>query len=125
MHTLAVDRGTLAHYCIYIQYLDHPTMHFLITPRRAQGRVLAVQPVKRTASIRGDLTISTQICEHLNRHSQVARLQELYGTRRLLLPVLYDATVSAMATEGFTLSGIELDDGRWFAQSWWCRPIHQ
>ena len=100
-------------------------MHLLITPRRSQGIALTVQPVKRTAAIRGDLTISTQICEQLNRYSHVARLKEIYGNRRLLLPELYDATVSAMATEGFTVSGIELVGDRWFAQSWWCRPIHQ
>lgn len=54
----------------------------------------------------------------------VASVKPLYGPRALLLPELYDATVSAMATEGFTLTGIEFDGERWYAQSWWCRPSH-
>ncbi len=100
-------------------------MHLLITPRRLRGVALAIMPIKRTHAVKGDLVIANQICEGLNRHSNVARVQQLYGSGRLLLPELYDATVSAMATEGFTLSGIELVDGCWYAQSWWCRPFHQ
>lgn len=100
-------------------------MHLLITPRRLHGATLAIMPSKRTTAIKGDLVISNQICEGLNRHSNVASVKPIYCAGKLLLPELYDATVSAMATEGFTLSGIEFDGERWYAQSWWCRPIHQ
>lgn len=100
-------------------------MHLLITPRRLRGVTLSAMPVKRTTMIKGDLVISNRLSEALNRHSNVASLKPLYGAGQLLLPELYDATVSAMATEGFTVSGIEFDGERWYAQSWWCRPVHQ
>jgi hypothetical protein len=100
-------------------------MHLLITPRRSMGATLRALPVKRTNVIRGDLVIRNEVCEALHRHSNVARVTEIYGDRRPLLREMYDATISAMATEGFTLSGIEFDGERWYAQSWWCRPIRQ
>lgn len=96
-------------------------MQFVITPRRNKGVPLQSVPAKRTAAILGDLTIAHRVCESLNRHSNVASLRPVYGAGALLLPELYDATVSAMAREGFTLSGIEFDGERWYAQSWWCR----
>lgn len=98
-------------------------MQFVITPRRRQGVALQMVPPKRTTAIQGELVIINRICEQLNRHSNVASLRPIYGTGRLLLPELFDATLSAMAREGFTLSGIEFDGERWYAQSWWCRPI--
>jgi hypothetical protein len=85
---------------------------------------LAIAPIKRTAAIKSDLVISNRIREGLNRHSNVASVKPIYGAGAPLLPELYNATVSAMATEGFTLSGIEFDGERWYSQSWWCRPIH-
>lgn len=80
-------------------------------------------PPKRTTVIRGDLTIKNQVCEHLNRHSNVATVRATHGSFALLLPELYDANVSAMAREGFTLSGIQREGEVWYAQSWWCRPV--
>lgn len=100
-------------------------MHLLITPRRSLGHTIPSMPVKRTHVIKGDLIISNEVCADLHRHSNVARVTEIYGSRKPLLPELYDATMSAMATEGFTLSGIERVENRWYAQSWWCRPIRQ
>lgn len=100
-------------------------MHLLITPRRHRGVTLVYAPVKRTTAVKGDLVISNRLCESLNRHSNVASLRPIYGAGKPLLPEIFDATVSAMATEGFTLSGIEFDGERWYAQSWWCRPIQQ
>ena len=96
-------------------------MKLLITPRRSLGQTIPSMPIKRTHVIKGDLVITNEICQPLHRHSNVARVTELYGKRSPLLPELYDATLSAMATEGFTLSGIELVGDRWYAQSWWCR----
>ena len=98
-------------------------MQFVITPRRSKGVALQMVPPKRTAAIRGELIITNRVCGHLNRHSNVASLRALQGNAALLLPELYDATVSAMAREGFTLSGIEFDGERWYAQSWWCRAL--
>ncbi len=98
-------------------------MQFVITPRRRQGVALQMVPAKRTTAIRGELIIMNRICEHLNRHSNVASVRPIYGAGGLLLPELFDATVSAMAREGFTLSGIEFDGQRWYAQSWWCRAV--
>ncbi|MFK3971512.1 hypothetical protein ACI2KS_12365 [Pseudomonas sp. NPDC087358] len=98
-------------------------MQFLITPRRNRGVALPMVPARRTTALRGELIITNRSCEHLNRHSNVASLWPMHGTAALLLPELYDASVSAMAREGFTLSGIEFDGERWYAQSWWCRAI--
>jgi hypothetical protein len=39
------------------------------------------------------------------------------------LPELSDANMSAMAREGFTLSGIQVEEGVGYAQSWWCRLV--
>lgn len=81
-------------------------------------------PAKRTTVIRGELTITNHVCvcEHLHRHSNVATVRATHGECNLLLPELYDANVSAMAREGFTLSRIQLEDDVWYAQSWSCRP---
>jgi hypothetical protein len=94
-------------------------MHFLITPRRSRGVTLQMVPAKRTTAIRGNLVVANRVCQALNRHSVVASLQPVYGVGPLLLPEIFDAMLSAMTT----LSGIEFDGERWYAQSWWCRPI--
>lgn len=39
----------------------------------------------------------------------------------VLLPPLLDARISGMATNAFTLSGLEEIDGCLYAKSWWCR----
>ncbi|WP_062382936.1 hypothetical protein [Pseudomonas abietaniphila] len=98
-------------------------MQFLITPRRNKGKALPMVPPKRTTVIRGELTITNRACEHLHRHSNVATVRPIHGEFKLLLPELYDANLSAMAREGFTLSGIQLEEDVWYAQSWWCRPV--
>lgn len=36
---------------------------------------------------------------------------------------LLDARLTSMATLGFTLSGLEEDDGVLYAQSWYCREV--
>jgi hypothetical protein len=97
-------------------------MQLLITPRRHCGVALQMAPAKRTAVIRGELIIADRVCEQLNRHSIVASVRPVLGAGALLLPEMFDVTLSAMAREGFTLSGIEFDGERWYAQSWWCRP---
>jgi len=99
-------------------------MHLLITPRRHRGQTLTQRLPRDTTVIKGNLVIYNEVCESLHRHSNVARLMNIDSGAQLL-PELYDATISAMATEGFTLSGIEVIDQCWFAQSWWCRPVHQ
>jgi hypothetical protein len=98
-------------------------MQFVITPRGNKGVALQMLPAKRTTALRGELIITNRVCEHLNRHSNVATLEQTHSPGRLLMPPLFDATVSAMAREGFTLSGIEFDGERWYAQSWWCRAV--
>ena len=81
-------------------------MQFLITPRRSKGKTLPMVSAKRTTVIRGELIITSRVCELLHPQSNVATVRALHGDFKMLLPELYDANVSAMAREGFTLSGI-------------------
>lgn len=98
-------------------------MQFLITPRRSRGVALPMLPPKRTTVIRGDLTIANRVSDQLHRHSNVASVRAVNGSLNLLLPELYDASISAMTRDGFTVSGIQLEGDVWYEQSWWCLPI--
>ena len=62
--------------------------------------------------------------EQLNRTSDIAEIRPAgMPLDAVPLPPLLDARISGMATNAFTLSGLEEIDGCLYAQSWWCREV--
>jgi hypothetical protein len=59
----------------------------------------------------------------LGRYSDVATLRSSQGIEEPLLPPLYDVRLSHMGTNGFVLTGLDIQGAVGVAQSWWCRPI--
>ncbi len=99
-------------------------MYFLITVMRENGVVREWKVIRQTVGIRGDINIRNQMCEQLNRTSDIAEIRPA-GMPLDAVPLLplMDARLSGMATNAFTLSGLEEIDGCLYAQSWWCREV--
>jgi hypothetical protein len=89
---------------------------------RVKGVARNWREIRHAPSIRGDINIRNQLCEQLNRTSDVAEIRPAGMPLDAvpLLPLL-DARLSGMATNAFTLSGLEEINGVLYAQSWWCR----
>ena len=82
-------------------------------------RVNGVQPLSCH-----DINIRSQMYEQPNRASDIAELRpQGMSLTAVPLPPLLDARLSGMATNAFTLSGLEEIDGCLYAQSWWCREV--
>lgn len=97
-------------------------MYFLITRMREKGVARDWKVIRQTVGIRGDINIKPQMCALLNRSSEIAELRpQGMPLDSVPLPPLLDARLSGMATNAFTLSGLEEIDGVLYAQSWWCR----
>ena len=97
-------------------------MYFLITRMREKGVARDWKAIRQTVGIRGDINIRPQMCAPLNRSSDIAEiLPQGMPLDPVPLPPLLDARLSGMATNAFTLSGLEEIGGVLYAQSWWCR----
>jgi hypothetical protein len=98
-------------------------MYFLITPMREKGVARPWKDIRGATPIRGDVNICNELCKPLNRTSDVAQIRtDMPLDRPKLLP-LFDARLSGMATNAFTISGLEEIDGCLYAQSWYCREV--
>lgn len=98
-------------------------MYFLITPMREKGVARPWKDIRHSVPIRGDVNICNELCQALNRTSDIAEIRTDMPLDPPKLRPLLDARVSGMATNAFTLSGLEEIDGCLYAQSWWCREI--
>jgi hypothetical protein len=99
-------------------------MYFLITRMREKGVARDWKDIRQTSGIRADINIRNQMCEQLNRTSEVAEVRpQGMPLDAVPIPPLLDARLSGMATNAFTLSGLEEIDGCLYAQSWWCRDV--
>ena len=99
-------------------------MYFLITRMREKGVAWDWKAIRQTVGIRADINIRNQMCEQLNRTSDIAEIRPAgMPLDAVPLPPLLDARLSGMATNAFTLSGLEEIDGCLYAQSWWCREV--
>ena len=97
-------------------------MYFLITHMREHGVARSWKDIQGGKPIRGDINIRNQMCQALNRSSDIAAIRpQGMPLDATPLPPLLDARLSGMATNAFTLSGLEECDGRLYAQSWYCR----
>lgn len=97
-------------------------MYFFITVMREKGVARPWKEIRGATPIRGDININNEMCQALNRTSDIAimRPPSMPLDKVPLLPLL-DARISGMATNAFTISGLEEIDGVLYAQSWYCR----
>ncbi len=93
-----------------------------ITLMRFHGKQLDQHQIRTAQSVWGDIIISHQNVESLGRYSDVAAVVAGDGHKDTLLPALYDCRLAHMGTNGFVLSGLQLEGTIAFGQSWWCRP---
>lgn len=99
-------------------------MYFLITHMREHGVARSWKDIQGGKPIRGDINIRNQMCQALNRSSDIAEIRpQGMPLDATPLPALLDARLSGMATNALTLSGLEELDGRLYAQSWYCREV--
>lgn len=98
-------------------------MYFLITRMREKGVARSQKEIRFAVPLRGDINVRNDMCEQLNRTSDIARIRPGMPLDPEPLPPLFYVILSGMATGCFTLSGIEEVDGCFYAQSWWCRPV--
>lgn len=97
-------------------------MYFLITPMREKGVARPWKDIHGDPPIRGDINIRNKMCEKLNRTSDIAELRpQGMPLSKVPLRPLLDARLSGMATNAFTISGLEEIDGVLYAQSWYCK----
>jgi len=95
-------------------------MHLLVSPMRSRGIALDAKSRRRYLAIKGNVMVSSSVCQELGRATNVARVVVGMPLDPDPLPALLDATLAGMAATGFVLSGIEFIDGCAYAQSWWC-----
>ena len=99
-------------------------MYFIVTCMRVKGVARDWKAIRQTVGVRADINIRNQMCEQLNRTSDIAEIRPAgMPLDAVPLPPLLDARISGMATNAFTLSGLEEVDGCQYAQSWWCREV--
>lgn len=94
-----------------------------ITRRLAHGVQIDKVEVRKARPITGDMQMQSSVSEVLGRTTVIASLRNPDPLGPDLIPPLFDATLSWMATNGFVVSGIECSEGRLYSQSWWCRQI--
>jgi hypothetical protein len=90
---------------------------------RVQGRALDTQKIRTADAPKGDLIVGHIHVGELGRYSDVATLHASKDVREPLLPPLYDVRLSHMGTNGFVLTGLDIQGPIAVAQSWWCRPV--
>ncbi|MGN8278178.1 hypothetical protein [Pseudomonas sp. SMN5] len=107
---------------VFLYSIEHE-MYFLIVTMREKGVAKTWPAIRAEVPIRADVNIRNGPCEFLNRSCEIAEVR--FSTWPLNAPAfspLYDARISGMATNGFSISGLEEVDGVLYAQSWYCRP---
>jgi hypothetical protein len=97
-------------------------MYAVVSLMRVAGRALDMQAIRTAQATRGDLIVGHQHVKQLGRYADVATLHPGYGEQKPLLPPLYDVRLSHMGTNGFVLTGLNLEGSLAIAQAWWCRP---
>jgi hypothetical protein len=109
---------------LFVYPVFEQAMYFLITVMRERGVARSWKDIHGATPIRGDINIRNQMCQQLNRTSDIAEMNPpgMPLDKVPLLPLL-DARISGMATNAFTLSGLEEIDGVLYAQSWYCREV--
>jgi len=95
-------------------------MYFDIVPMRVRGKPREPRDLRNAQPVRGDVHMVQARETPLGRASTVAYLQNQHHDLDQL-PRLYDAVIHGMASNGATITGIELVDGAAYAQSWWIR----
>ncbi|EIK96037.1 hypothetical protein PMM47T1_13795 [Pseudomonas sp. M47T1] len=96
-------------------------MYVLVTRRRHLGVGLDQAAVRSAEAIKGDIEVRLDKAPCLGREANIAQMRPVDPMCASPLPLLYDATMTWMSTNGFVLSGVEEVDGVMYAQSWWCR----
>lgn len=116
-----IERRPVCNDTVRISSIEQ-AMYYLITVMRKKGVARPWKDIRCATPIRGDINISNEMCQALNRTSDIAimRPPSMPLDKVPLLPLL-DARISGMATNAFTISGLEEIDGVLYAQSWWCR----
>ncbi|MCQ4257491.1 hypothetical protein [Stutzerimonas stutzeri] len=99
-------------------------MYFNVRRRRVLGKSIDNRELSRVQPIYGDVRIVHQNPPELGRPSQVANLVFDNPLESSVIPPLMDVSLYSMATNGFTLSGIEIVDGVAYAQSWLCQSVN-
>jgi hypothetical protein len=97
-------------------------MLFQVTLMRFHGKALDQHQIRSAEAVRANIIISHQSVTALGRYSDVASAHGGQGNKDALLPELYDCRLSHMGTNGFVLSGLQLEGSIGFAQNWWCQP---
>ncbi|WP_158898443.1 hypothetical protein [Burkholderia sp. L27(2015)] len=97
-------------------------MYAQITLMRLHGKALDQHQIRRAQPVRADIIVSHQNVTALGRYSDVATVAGGVGLKESLLPALYDCRLAGMSTNGFVLTGLQLEGSIAFAQAWWCRP---
>jgi hypothetical protein len=98
-------------------------LRFIVMRLRDAGVVVDRRGRGQPQPVEGELRIEHRPDSELGRQVRVARL--LSTTRTMspdLLPPLADVAIIAMASGGFTLTGVERIGSVAYAQSWWVRP---
>jgi hypothetical protein len=95
---------------------------FQVTLMRFHGKALDQHQIRSAEAVRANIIISHQNVTVLGRYSDVASAHGGQGSKDALLPELYDCRLSHMGTNGFVLSGLQLEGSIGFAQNWWCQP---
>lgn len=97
-------------------------MRYQVTKRMLRGQPIDLTEVRALQPLVGDVQITDQRCEQLGRNSKTATVRGVNPIGLSSLPPLHEVVLSWMAPNGLVLSGLEVEDGRLYAQSWWCRP---
>src|SRR5258708_7130232 len=98
------------------------SMYAHIILMRFYGKALDQHQIRTAESVWADIIVSHQNVNALGRYSDVASVRPGDGSRDELLPSLYDCRLAHMGTNGFVLSGLQLEGSIAFVQAWWCRP---
>jgi len=99
-------------------------MYFLVTRMRERSVAREWKAIRQKVGIRGDINIRNQMCDQLNRTRDIAEIRPAgMPLDAVPLLLLMDARLSGMATNAFTLSGLEEIEGCLYAQSWRCWEV--
>ena len=92
-------------------------MIVLATPMRERGWARAQRDIQTSAPVQGDLIVAQSKPAIFGRYSNGASFHRASNNEALLLPALHDAVLTAMGTNGFVLTGVEVVEGLAYAQS--------
>ncbi|WP_429501147.1 hypothetical protein ACQUFY_28115 (plasmid) [Robbsia andropogonis] len=96
-------------------------MRMHVTPMRYHGKALDQHQIRSAPAVLADIIVAHENVASLNRYSDVARIAAGDASKAAALPPLYDCRLSHMGSNGFVLSGVQIEGSIAFAQAWWCR----